>query len=122
MLNICGIYDGGFYIIDEDIQRINNDQILLYMIGLGTCVTWIFKRFFCKRICPVIISKQLPSGSECLIMYVEIKSGEHFYQCELCTQAYLKDALDLWFEKKVSQICPHCQTQIINTNIIYENK
>jgi hypothetical protein len=125
MLNICGIYDGDVYFTNEEDaerDRINNDLILLYLIGVGTCVSWVFKRFFFKKLDRQIITKQLPSGSECIIMCVEIKSGEYFYQCELCTQVYLKDSLDAWFEKKIVQICPHCQTQIINTNVIYENK
>jgi hypothetical protein len=121
-LAICGIYDGGFYFVDlEEVERIHNDELLIYLFEITTCISSFVKKFFSKQINKKIIPKYLPAGSECIIMYIEIKLNDQYYQCELCDQVYLKDSLDKWFEQKKSQICPHCKSSSINTNLIYLN-
>lgn len=122
ILNLYGIYDSVFYPMDpEEAERARNDQLILYLAGIGTCLSWTLKRFFCKKN-PIIIPKKLLNDTECVITYVEIKQNEQYYQCGLCEQIYLSNALVEWFEKTKNSICPYCQTESIDINQIYTNK
>lgn len=122
ILNLYGVYEYGEYCPDEEeLVRLRNDQIVLYFLGIGSCVGWIFRKYlFSPR--KKIIPKLLTNYSECVIMYTEIKVGDQYYQCGQCTQVYLKDILDQWFENNPNQLCPYCQTNSIDTNIVYANK
>ncbi len=117
ILNIYGIYEYG---IGLDQANPRNDDIILYLAGLGTFVSYAFSKLFCSK--PQIRNKVLPHKSECLITWEEIGIGDLYYQCDRCGQIYLCEKLDQWFEKNKNLTCPYCQTCSININHIYINK
>lgn len=82
-------------------------------------LSWIFKKIFYDTI--KIVPKKLDPEAECVITLVCIGKYSSYYQCDLCEQVYLKDELDKWFESKLNYKCPYCQTNSINTGIIYLN-
>lgn len=83
-----------------------------------TILAWLFGKFNNHK---NTVRKSLHPNAECVITLNCINKNQEYYQCDKCVQVYLKNPLEEWFKKNSNRICPYCQTNSINTDIIYLN-